>query len=116
MGLSGSGERLTAADGERIIRLVAHHVSAEVHCDAPRVSAELPESGERFEGLLPPVVAAPTFAIRKPAVAVFLLDDYVSPGIMFADRKSVVEGKSVSVLVDLGGRRIIKKKQHITHL
>src|SRR3546814_16556613 len=26
------------------------------------------------------------------------------------DRKSVVEGKSVSVRVDLGGRRIIKKK------
>ncbi len=82
MGLSDSGDRLTAADGERIIRLVAHHVGAEVHSDAPRVSAELPESGERFEGLLPPVVAAPTFAIRKPAVAVFLLDDYVSAGIM----------------------------------
>jgi hypothetical protein len=78
IGLSDSGERLTAADGERIIRLVAHHVGAEVHGDAPRVSAELPESGERFEGLLPPVVAAPTFAIRKPAVAVFLLEDYVS--------------------------------------
>src|SRR3546814_3246146 len=29
------------------------------------------------------------------------------------DRKSVVEGKSVSVRVDLGGRRIIKKKTHI---
>src|SRR3546814_18347963 len=29
-----------------------------------------------------------------------------------ADRKSVVEGKSVSVRVDLGGRRIIKKKKH----
>src|SRR3546814_12428249 len=29
------------------------------------------------------------------------------------DRKSVVSGKSVSVRVDLGGRRIIKKKQHI---
>lgn len=84
IGLSDSGERLTAADGERIIRLVAHHVSAEVHGDAPRVSAELPESGERFEGLLPPVVAAPTFAIRKPAVAVFLLEDYVSTGIMCA--------------------------------
>src|SRR3546814_16307191 len=27
------------------------------------------------------------------------------------DRKSVVSGKSVSVRVDLGGRRIIKKKQ-----
>src|SRR3546814_20968285 len=30
------------------------------------------------------------------------------------DRKSVVEGKSVSVRVDLGGRRIIKKKHKIT--
>src|SRR3546814_19873076 len=29
-----------------------------------------------------------------------------------ADRKSVVWGKIVSVLVDLGGRRIIKRKQH----
>src|SRR3546814_20833279 len=28
------------------------------------------------------------------------------------DRKSVVEGKSVSVRVDLGGRRSIKKKKH----
>src|SRR3546814_12043397 len=28
-----------------------------------------------------------------------------------ADRKSVVEGKSVSVRVDLGGRRILKKKK-----
>ena len=51
---------------------------------APRVSAELPETGERFEGLLPPVVAAPAFAIRKPAVAVFTLDDYVAAGIMTA--------------------------------
>ena len=30
------------------------------------------------------MVAAPTFAIRKPAVAVFLLEDYVSTGIMGA--------------------------------
>src|SRR3546814_13872272 len=30
------------------------------------------------------------------------------------DRKSVVEGKSVSVRVDLGGRRIIKKKKQET--
>ena len=81
-GLADTGERLSAADGERIVRLVAHHVGAEVHARSPRVSAELPESGERFEGLLPPVVDAPAFAIRKPAVAVFTLDDYVAAGIM----------------------------------
>jgi hypothetical protein len=42
-------ERLSASDGERIVRLVAHHVGAEVHAGSPRVSAELPETGERFE-------------------------------------------------------------------
>lgn len=83
-GLADSGERISAADGERIIRLVAHHVGAEVHSGAPRLSAELPGTGERFEGLLPPVVAAPAFAIRKPAVAIFTLDDYVAAGIMSA--------------------------------
>ena len=85
-GLSDTGERLNAADGERIVRLVAHHVGAEVHAGSPRVSAELPETGERFEGLLPPVVAAPAFAIRKPAVAVFTLNDYVAAGITTSDQ------------------------------
>ena len=60
-GLADTGEILSAADGERIVRLVAHHVGVEVHARSPRVSAELPETGERFEGLLPPVVSAPAF-------------------------------------------------------
>ena len=58
---------------------------------SPRVSAELPETGERFEGLLPPVVAAPAFAIRKPAVAVFTLDDYVAAGIMTSGQASALK-------------------------
>src|SRR3546814_14539345 len=40
-----------------------------------------------------------------------------SPGgydIWSGDRKGVVEGESVSVRVDLGGRRIIKKKKEAT--
>ena len=81
-GLSPTGDTMSSADGERIIRLVAHHVGVDIHSGSPRVSAELPESGERFEGLVPPVVAAPSFAIRKPAVAVFTLADYVRAGIM----------------------------------
>lgn len=89
-GLADTGERLSPADGERIIRLVAHHVGAEVHPGSPRVSAELPESGERFEGLLPPVVAAPAFAIRKPASAVLTLSDYVTASIMTAEQAEVL--------------------------
>ena len=89
-GLADTGERLSPRDGERILRLVAHHVGAEVHPHSPRVSAELPETGERFEGLLPPVVAAPSFAIRKLAVAVFTLDDYVAAGIMTAGQAKIL--------------------------
>jgi type IV secretion system protein VirB11 len=81
-GLENTGFHVAPADAERIVRLVAHHVGVEVHAGSPRVSAELPESGERFEGLVPPVAAAPCFAIRRPAVAVFTLDDYVAAGIM----------------------------------
>ncbi len=101
-GLAETSEVISAADGERIIRLVAHHVGSEVHEGAPRISAELPETGERFEGLLPPVVAAPTFAIRKPAVAVFTLDQYVSSRIMSKAQakslRSAVEGR-LNILV-----------------
>ena len=101
-GVADTGQRLSAADGERIVRLVAHHVGAEVHPASPRVSAELPESGERFEGLIPPVAQAPCFAIRKPAVAIFALDHYVAAGIMTAAqaemlRTSVAERRNVLV-------------------
>ena len=101
-GLEDSGRTMSAADGERIVRLVAHHVGAEVHAGRPRVSAELPETGERFEGLLPPVVTAPAFAIRKPAVAVFTLDDYVAAGTMTAGqavllREAVAARKNILV-------------------
>ncbi|MBN9048996.1 MAG: P-type conjugative transfer ATPase TrbB [Rhizobiales bacterium] len=101
-GLSDTGASLLAADGERIIRLVAHHVGAEVHPGAPRVSAELPGTGERFEGLLPPVVSAAAFSIRKPAVAVFTLDDYAAAGILTAAqaeilRKAVTERRNILV-------------------
>ncbi|MEY9882279.1 P-type conjugative transfer ATPase TrbB [Bradyrhizobium huanghuaihaiense] len=91
-GLMDTGETLSAADGERIVRLVAHHVGAEVHAGSPRVSAELPGTGERFEGFLPPVVAAPAFAIRKPAVAVFTLDDYVVRRIMTSEQAKILRG------------------------
>lgn len=101
-GLADSGLTLRPSEGERIIRLVAHHAGSNVHETSPRVSAELPGTGERFEGLLPPVVTAPAFAIRKPAVAVFNLDDYAATGVMSrqdADtlRRAIAERQNVLV-------------------
>jgi len=81
-GREATGMSLAAADAERIIRLVAAHLRIEVHSGAPIVSAELPETGERFEGVLPPVVRAPAFAIRKRAAGVIRLHQYVLDGIL----------------------------------
>src|SRR3546814_18211657 len=40
----------------------------------------------------------------------------VKNGFARGDRKSVVSGKSVSVRVDLGGRRILKKKNNTSYI
>ena len=73
VGRLDTGERIGAAEAERIIRLVAAHVRREVTDKAPIVSAELPETGERFEGVMPPVATAPCFAVRKPADVLYRL-------------------------------------------
>jgi hypothetical protein len=96
--MSDSGASLAPSEGERIIRLVAHHVGAEAHGRAPRVSAELPEGRERFEGLLPPVVTASSFAIRKPAIKVFTLTDYANAGIMNNEAALALSGAVVDRL------------------
>jgi type IV secretion system protein TrbB len=74
--------KLSPAQAERIIRLLATHVGLEAGRDHPIVSAELPGSGDRFEGLLPPVASAPCFVIRKPARKLWSLEDYVEAAIM----------------------------------
>src|SRR3546814_8084910 len=91
---------LPADDAGRIIRLVAAHLRLEVHAGAPGVSAELPETGERFEGVLPPVTRAPAFAIRKRAAGVIPLAQYVADGMMSKApaevlRAAVLERKNI---------------------
>nr|WP_279433001.1 P-type conjugative transfer ATPase TrbB [Pseudomonas aeruginosa] len=81
-GRAPMGVELPEADGERIIRLVAAHVGAEVHRGQPLLSAELPETGERFEGILPPAAPGPAFALRKRAIGVIPLERYVIDGMM----------------------------------
>lgn len=80
IGLVEATERLDVADRERIIRLVASSAGEPCDSSSPIVSAELPGTGERFEGILPPVSQAPCFAIRKPAPAPYCLEDYVTSG------------------------------------
>ena len=80
IGVIISQHTLAPCDRERVIRLVASGVGEAANRTSPIVSAELPGSGERFEGLLPPVSTAPCFSIRKPATTPFELGDYVTQG------------------------------------
>jgi P-type conjugative transfer ATPase TrbB len=101
-GRADTGVVLTPEEAERIIRLVASHVRAEASRSFPIVSAELPETGERFEGLLPPVALAACFAIRKPATTTFHLSDYVkaqiaSPAMAKILTEAVAQGRNILV-------------------
>ncbi len=80
-GIAAAGE-LSCAAAETVIGSVAHALQIDVDVDQPIVSGELPIGGHRFEGLLPPVVARPSFTIRRRASRLIPLDDYVSSGVM----------------------------------
>jgi type IV secretion system protein VirB11 len=94
--------RIEQSGAETTIRLLASHMGETVTPDRPAVAGVLPRSGERFQGLLPPLVERPVFTIRKRASIVFTLDDYVAKGILPAAdadviRRAVVERKNILV-------------------
>lgn len=81
---------LRVAQAQAIIETVAGYHGKEVTRAKPVLEGELPLDGSRFAGQLPPVVPAPTFAIRKKAVAIFTLDQYVAAGIMLPQQRNLL--------------------------
>src|SRR5580692_7751368 len=53
-----------------------------INHDNPILETELPTGGSRFEGLIPPVVRQPVFAIRQRPRRVFTLNEYEAAGIL----------------------------------
>jgi type IV secretion system protein VirB11 len=80
-GIAPAGE-LWAAAAETVIGSVAHALRTETGDQRPIISGELPIGGHRFEGLLPPVVSAPTFTIRRRALRSISLAAYVADDVM----------------------------------
>lgn len=68
---------IDARAAEGVIRILATHMGQEVTYARPTVSGTLPGSGERFQGLIPPLVERPTFVIRKHCPVIYSLDDFV---------------------------------------
>lgn len=82
---------LRTAQAEAIIKTVAGYHGKEVTRGKPILEGELPLDGSRFAGQLPPVVPAPTFAIRKRAIALYTLDHYVETGALTTARCRAVK-------------------------
>ena len=76
---------------ENVVKLVANHVNQEVTPENPLVSAELPGSGFRFEGNIPPISKTSAFNIRKHSSLIFTLDDYVNSKIMTQQQADVIK-------------------------
>ena len=81
---------MRVAQAQAIIETIAGFHGKEVTRKKPILEGELPLDGSRFAGQLPPVVPAPAFAIRKRAVAIFTLEDYVEAEIMSDHHREVL--------------------------
>lgn len=81
---------MRVAQAQAILETIAGYHGKEVTRQKPILEGEFPLDGSRFAGQLTPVVPAPTFAIRKKAVAIFTLDQYVESGMMMAQQRAAL--------------------------
>jgi type IV secretion system protein VirB11 len=80
------GAALDASARERVVRLIADYMGEEVTRECPRLAGVLPDTGERFQGFLPPIVSGAAFSIRKRPAVICTLDAYVADGVMTRDQ------------------------------
>jgi type IV secretion system protein VirB11 len=66
----------------RMLALVANAMNTEITAAKPSLAALVPGWQARLQAMVPPVVAAPVFTIRKPPRHVFTLDNYVERAIV----------------------------------
>ncbi len=84
-GRRDSGTALTASQVQRFLNIVASGLGTVINAARPQLQAELPAAtflGARLQGFVPPLVAAPSFNLRKPPAVVYSLDHYVTAGVL----------------------------------
>ncbi len=80
-GFSRVGE-MPAAQPASALGTIAAWRGTVLNHERPILETELPIDGSRFEGIVPPVVRQPVFAIRLHPRKIFSLDDYETDGIL----------------------------------
>ncbi|MDR3740809.1 MAG: P-type conjugative transfer ATPase TrbB [Terracidiphilus sp.] len=82
---------MSAGQAEALLGTIAAAMKTTITRENPVIECELPIDGSRFEGVIPPIVASPAFTIRRKAVKVFTLQDYVDAGIMSLRQRAAIE-------------------------
>ena len=81
-GMEFTGHAIASSAAESVLTTCASMLHTTITRDNPILEGEFPLDGSRLEGILPPIVRAPMFTIRKKAVKVFTLEDYRAKGII----------------------------------
>ena len=106
-GMYDTGEVMTPGKAENLLGTIAAMLETKIDHDRPFLQGELPLDGSRVQGVIRPVVSNPSFSIRKKALLVYTLDDYVANGILdeshaIALRDAVRERKNVLIVGSTG--------------
>lgn len=98
-------EYVGEVDEERaklILSLVASGLDITVTSSSPIVEGNFPLDGSRFEGTYPPIVAKPSFSIRKKASKIIKLEEYLANGVITQEvieiiKQAVLDRKNIIV-------------------
>lgn len=88
MRAEGSLDRTAALN---LIATVASYHSLVINRENPVLECEFPLDGSRFEAVIPPIVEAPSFSLRKRAIRMHTLSDYVADGIMTEAQAQMIQ-------------------------
>jgi len=81
-GMSQTDASMAPTQAENLIGTVAAALNAVANPQNPIIEGELPLTGSRFEGLLPPIAPSPCFVIRKRASVLYTLDHYLKDNVV----------------------------------
>ena len=98
---------IDAMQSENILKIIASLKNDIANTSFPEISTELPFKNARFQGWLPPVVKRATFSIRKRAINIFTLDDYVKQDSLTLKqanllKQMIVERKNILIVGGTG--------------
>jgi len=88
--MARSTASMSTADAFRMLQLVADTMNTEISAAKPSLAALIPGWETRLQAMIPPVVGAPVFTIRKPPTRIFTLDDYVARDIVSRGQAALI--------------------------